>query len=136
MPKLSERSVMALIMKYLKMRVMVRFETRITSHELENEGRRYIEREKDKTVNPSTVSRKWRLLKYEADDPMLNQAIGCDEPYVVVKELQAQTHSREGVWEIVNIMGVSTVDMLSSGKSQLTLFEEESSAENSEEHGG
>ena len=91
----------------------------LSSHELEHEGLKYVERVIGQTANPSTVSRKWRLLKIDADayraHPLMFQ-----EPFVAVETLKKST---EGKWLIVNINGTPAETIHKAAEAQLELFE-------------
>lgn len=112
---------MAAIVLFLKMRVE-RGNCCITSHELENDGRKFIEREIGKTVNPSTISRKWRLLKRDIDDNsiLVFPTVGDDDLSVTVKENSRS--KREGSWSIIAINGTPVGAIIDSYEAQLKLF--------------
>ena len=121
-------SIKAAIIRYLIRRV-VKGDFMITSHELENEGRKAIEREIGSTVNPSTVSRKWRLLKVEFGSDAAMGPFQIDEEYVIVETQSGGSGRTEKTWLIKSILGESCEHIRDSWKNQLNLFEEGSFAE-------
>lgn len=97
-------------------------ETTLSSHQLENEGLRYVERVIGHTVNASTISRKWRLLKIDAD-AYEDHPLMFEPPFVAVKDLKVKTKSTEGRWLIVNINGTFAETIHTLAQRQLELFE-------------
>lgn len=112
---------MAAIVMYLKYRVE-RGNFSIKSHELENDGRRFVERVLGKTVNPSTISRKWRLLKRDVDDKsiLVFPSEGDDGLFVSVKENKRS--KKEGGWSIITINGTPVGAIFDAYEAQLKLF--------------
>jgi hypothetical protein len=94
----------------------------LSSHQIEIEGTRYIERMIGQTVNASTVSRKWRLLKVLNKEYELTPLM-FDLPCVVVEELKAKTRSTEGRWRVVSINGTSVEKIHKAAQQQLELFD-------------
>lgn len=98
-------------------------DTILSSHQLENEGLRYVERLIGHTVNASTVSRKWRLLKIDAK-AYENHPLMFEPPFVAVEDLKPKTKSTEGRWRIVNINGTFAETIHTLSQRQLELFKE------------
>jgi hypothetical protein len=121
-------TVTSAIIKFLVMRVE-RGEGTIRSHELENSGRKFVERELGRSVNASTVSRKWRLLKIEDGSDESCGPFQIDEEYVIVRT--SRRHGlKEPVWVIVSILGTPVRKIRNDRQKQLELnFEEKTDEE-------
>lgn len=103
----------------------------ISSHEIESDCVRYIEKVTGKTVNPSTVSRKWRLLKIENNDEAQLRGelmLRGDDGYVIVREISRKTRSTEGRWKLININGTAVDVIYEVAQQQLELFPQGSEA--------
>lgn len=111
-------NIMEAVCEYVTSRVR-NGEFFLTSHELEHAGLKYVERVIGQTANPSTVSRKWRLLKVDAD-AYAHHPLMFSEPFVTVQTLKKTT---EGTWRIVNINGTPVEAIHGAAKAQLELFE-------------
>lgn len=93
----------------------------ITSHELEGVGHKWIESMLGATVNQSTISRKWRIVKKEIGSEPL--AVFDDgEPFVVVRTLKKKGLGKEGRWEIIAIRYTSVDDVREAYNAQYKLF--------------
>lgn len=111
-------------MQYVKMRVEKTPQgqpTVVTSHELEDEGRRFVERALGRSVNPSTISRKWRIIKKTSKQVVPPSVHFLDEIFVVVRDLPRKV-KKEGRWEVLAIQRTSVNDIKSASEAQLTMF--------------
>lgn len=110
---------MELVYLFVKMRVE-KGNFIITSHELEIDGRRFVEKNLGKTVNSSTVSRKWRLLKREVQQ--FQPRIIEQDPDLYVTVVTKKRSIREGKWRIIDLSGTPAEKVEDAYRTQLRLF--------------